>query len=51
MTSSASRLIPPGRGYYSLDMLLAQDYAGENLSLDYHQPPKHPFDNFIPVNN
>lgn len=38
-------------GYYSLDMLLAQDYAGENLSLDYHEPPKHPFDNFIPVNN
>jgi hypothetical protein len=36
-------------GHYGLDMLPASDYQGENLSLDYHQPASHPFDNLVRV--
>ena len=37
--------------YYGLEMLPASDYAGENLSLEYHEPARHPFDNLIRVGN
>jgi hypothetical protein len=38
-------------GHYALEMLPATDYAGENLSLEYHEPARHPFENLIRVDN
>jgi putative PIG3 family NAD(P)H quinone oxidoreductase len=38
-------------GYYGLGMLPASDYQGENLSLDYHQPARQPYQNLVRVNN
>ncbi len=37
--------------YYGLAMLPAHDYEGENLSLEYHEPARHPFDRLIRVDN
>jgi NADPH2:quinone reductase len=37
--------------HYGLEMLPASDYAGENLSLEYHEPARHPFDRLIRVDN
>jgi hypothetical protein len=37
-------------GFYGLPMLPANDYAGENLSLNYYRPGQEPFDRLISVN-
>jgi putative PIG3 family NAD(P)H quinone oxidoreductase len=37
--------------YYGLAMLPASDYAGEELSLEYHEPARHPFDRLIHIDN
>lgn len=37
--------------HYGLDVLEAKDYAGENLSLDYHKPATKPFDRMVRVGN
>ena len=37
--------------HYDLPMLPASDYNGENLSLDYHEPARHPYQNLVHVNN
>ena len=37
--------------HYGLEMLPAFDYQGENLSLDYHEPARQPFDRLVRVDN
>jgi hypothetical protein len=37
--------------HYGLDILVAKDYAGENLSLHYHAPARKSFENLVELAN